>query len=84
MALLSGRFNLLASANKRKAAAPANGRAAKFPRADKISVEQGPRPAQAPRRLPASAPVDVCLYKYTDQGSDLWEVLQGKDDVPLY
>ena len=81
MALFSGRFNLLAS--KRKAETSVSGRA-KLPRASDISVEQGPRPAQAPGRLPASAPVDVCVMKYTDQASDLWDMLQGQDDVPLY
>ena len=81
MAHLSGRFNLLAT--KRKAETPAGGRV-KLPRASDISVEQNPRPTQAQRRLPASAPVDVCVVKYTDQASDLWDLFQGKDDVPLY
>ncbi len=84
MSLLSGRFNLLAGAAKRKAETSAGGRAAKLPKASDISMEQGPRPAQTPRRLPASAPVDVCVVKYTDQASDLWDLFQGKDDVPLY
>jgi len=84
MALVSGRFNLLAGASKRAEQTPAGGRSAKLPRAADILVEQGPRPAQAPRRLPASAPVDICIYKYTDQGADLWDLLDGKDGVPLY
>ena len=84
MALVSGRFNLLASATKRKVETPTSGRAAKLPKASDISVEQGSRPAHTSRRLPASAPVDVCVVKYTDQASDLWELFQGKDEVPLY
>ncbi len=84
MVRLSDRFNLLASATKRKAETQAGGRAAKLPRASDISVEQVPRPAQTPGRLPASAPVDVCVVKYTDQASDLWDLFLGKDDVPLY
>ena len=84
MALVSGRFNLLAGASKRTGQMPASGRSAKFPRAADISVEQGPRPAQAPQRRPASAPVDICIYKYTNQASDLWDLFHGQDDAPLY
>ena len=81
MAMLSGRFNLLAS---KRAGDQTGGRFAKLPRVSDISVEQGPRPAQAPRRLPAVAPVEVCVCKYTDQAADLWDLFQGKDDVPLF
>ena len=81
MAPLSGRFHFLTT--KRKVETPACGRA-KLPRASEISVEQILRPAQTPRRLPTSAPVDVCFMKYTDQASDLWELFQGKNDLPLY
>ena len=55
----------------------------KLPRASEISVEE-PRKTDTPRRLPQSAPVDVCIYKYTDQASDLWQLFAGKDDVPLF
>jgi hypothetical protein len=74
----------LTPATKRKAEMQGGGRAAKLPKASDISVEQGPRPTQTPRRLPASAPVDVCAMKYTDQASDLWDMFKGQDDVPLY
>jgi hypothetical protein len=84
MSLFSGRFNLLAGDAKRKTETPSGRRMAKLPKASDISVEQGPRPIQAPRRLPASAPVNVCVMKYTDQASDLWDLFQGKDDVSLY
>lgn len=83
MALISGRFNLLAGAAKRKSETPGD-RAAKLPKAGDISIEQGPRPAQAPRRLPASAPVDVCMYRITDVAGDLWELFRDKEDLPLY
>ena len=39
---------------------------------------------QTPRRLPASAPCDVCIYQYTRVASDLWDLFEGKGDVPLY
>jgi len=57
---------------------------AKLPRAGDITVEEGPRPVQSIRRRPASAPVEVCIYKYTDQAADLWDLFKGKDNVPLY
>ena len=51
----------------------------KLPRASEISVEQGPRPILAPKRLPVTAPVDVCIYRVTELASDLWDLLQGRD-----
>ena len=82
MALTNGRFNLLAGAPKRKYAT--GDRSVKLPRAADVSVEQGPRPTQAARRLPPNAKVEVCILKYTDQASDLWDLFQGKHDTPLY
>ena len=91
MSLLSAKFQLLASparSAKREAppeaAATSRAQPAKLPRAGDITLEQGPRPAQTLRRRPASAPVDVCIYKYTDQAADLWDLFHGKDDVPLF
>ena len=75
-------FNLLNMA-KRPAEASTSGRTAKLPKASEITVEQGPRPTQNVRRLPANAPVDVCIYKYTDQASDLWELYKD-EETPLY
>ena len=75
-------FNLL-NMGKRPAEGSTSGRTAKLPKASEISVEQGPRPSQNVRRLPANAPVDVCIYKYIDQASDLWELCKDKD-TPLY
>ena len=84
MASFNSHFNLLPGAAKRQIDAPANGRAVKLPRAGDITVEQGPRPAQAPRRLPASAQVDVCMYRITERVGDLWSIFHDKDDLPLY
>ena len=47
-------------------------KAAKIPKASELTLEVGPQPPQAPQRLPASAPVEVAVYKVTDQAGDLW------------
>ena len=45
-----------------------------IPRASDIVVSDRPRPVvQANRRLPVDAPVNICIYKYTDQAADLWD-----------
>jgi len=36
------------------------------PKANDVKIEDAPRPLQQPRRLPASGPVVVCIYKVTD------------------
>ena len=82
MSLVNGRFSLLPGASKRKSEA-LPGRAAKLPKAGDISAERGPRPTQAPRRLPANAPVNVCLYRITDVAGDLWELFHEKE-MPLF
>ena len=46
-------------------------------------VLDGPRPVATPRRLPASAPVSVCLYKITDSAGDVWDSFQGQD-IPMW
>ena len=46
-------------------------------------VLDGPRPVATPRRLPASAPVSVCLYKISDQAGDVWDSFQDQD-IPLW
>ena len=28
--------------------------------------------------------LNVCIYRYTDQASDLWDIFHGKDDVPIF
>lgn len=90
MAVVNAKFCLLptpARVEKREASepAPSSARPAKLPRASEITLtEQKPRQTQAPRRLPASAPVDVCLYQYTRVASDVWDLFAGKGDAPLY
>ena len=42
----------------------------KVPRASEVTIIETPKPQQA-RRLPASAPVTVCMYKYTDDAGDV-------------
>ena len=56
----------------------------KVPKASEVELVVGPKPqASARRLLPASAPVDVCMYKVTDQAGDVWEQFAGQD-VPLW
>ena len=75
---MKGRFDNLVNGKKRanKSNIP---RPLKLPKASEISIEQGPRPKQAPTRLPVTAPVDVCIYRYTEQASDLWNLMNGCD-----
>jgi hypothetical protein len=91
MSLISSKFQLLsapARVVKREALeAGASSRTlpAKLPRATDILLSEIPRPAgQTSRRPPASAQVNMCIYRYTDKASDLWDLFQSKDDVPLF
>ena len=79
MAYLLKNFNLLGK--KRTNEDSTDPRPAKLPKASQISVEQGPRPALPPKRLPMTAPVDVCIYRVTELASDLWDLLQGQDNA---
>ena len=40
--------------------------------------------AQRKNNLKLPWPCNVCIYRYTDQASDLWDLFDGKDDVPLF
>ena len=86
MSNLGARFQLMTSAGKRQqGSASASERSLKLPRASDISIEQGPRPTiPSSRRLPASAPVDVCVVKYTDCASDVWDLFKGDDKIRMY
>ena len=75
-------FNVLGK-KRAQACTSADPRPLKLPKASEISIEQGTRPTQAPRRLPVTAPVDVCIYRVTEAASDLWDLLQGQD-YPLF
>ena len=58
---------------------------AKVPKADEMTLlEQSPKPASTMQRLPAHAPVVVCLYKVTDEAGDLWNAYEGKEGVQLW
>ena len=46
-------------------------------------VLDGPRPLATPRRLPASAPVSVCIYKISDHAGDVWDSFQDQD-IPMW
>ena len=50
---------------------------------DLQTVLDGPRPVATPRRLPASAPVSVCIYKISDSAGDVWDSFQGQD-IPMW
>ena len=70
--------------NKRPAEAAASGGSPyKIPKVSEITIEAGPKPLAAPRRRPQIAPVQVCIYKYTNDAGDCWEVFKG-DNVPLW
>ena len=58
-------------------------RPAKIPRASDVTILDGPRPATQPRRLPASAPVTVCIYKISDCAGDVWDSFQGQE-LPMW
>ena len=85
MTLLSDRLKTRnQTAMKRSDTLTQDTRPMKVPRAEDIHVEQGPQPAQAPRRLPEHAAVEVCIMKYTDRAADLWERISSSSDDPLY
>ena len=50
---------------------------------DLQTVLDGPRPVATPRRLPASAPVSVCIYKISDSAGDVWDSFQGQE-IPMW
>ena len=68
---------------KRQAESATSGPPNKVPRASEITIEAGPKPSAAPRRKPAVAPVQVCIYKYSSFAGDLWDNFKD-DDVPLW
>ena len=68
---------------KRPAESATSGPPNKVPRASEITIEAGPKPSAAPRRRPAVAPVQVCIYKYTEDAGDCWETFKG-DNVNLW
>ena len=70
--------------HKRPAEAAASGGSPyKIPKVSEITIEAGPKPSQTPRRRPQIAPVQVCIYKYTNDAGDCWETFKG-DGIPLW
>ena len=58
---------------------------AKVPKAGEVTLlEQFPKPASMMQRLPAHAPVVVCLYKVTDEAGDVWNAYEGKEGIQLW
>ena len=69
----------------KRAAESSGGRAFKVPKAsDCTFLEQGPKPQSSAKRLPAHAPVHVCVYKYTDEAADVWNLYEGREGVKLW
>ena len=62
---------------KRPADAAASGPPGKVPKVSEITIEAGPKPAATPRRKPAVAPVVMCIFKYTNDAGDCWEMYKG-------
>ena len=50
-----------------------------MPKASEVLVEQEPKLLKPTHRLPVSAVVEVCMYKFTDQAGDVWEQYAGQD-----
>lgn len=46
-------------------------------------MESAPR-TNRPQRLPASAPLDVVIYKVTKRASDVWDQFQESDGCALW
>jgi len=63
---------------------PENTSPTKLPRVGEVTIVPTPQRAQTTRRFPPIAPVEVCIYRYTDRASDLWDAFYSNDDAPLY
>ena len=72
-----------ATESKRPAEAAASGPPNKIPKVSEITIEAGPKPSATPRRRPQIAPVQICIYKYTNEAGDCWETFEG-DGIPLW
>jgi len=87
MALICKKFALLgtpADRGVKREALVQPSRALKVPRAsDVVTVAPQPKANQRARH-PTNAPVEVCIYRYCDQASLIWDLLQGKDEFKLY
>ena len=81
----STKFNMnVMKAQKTRTFSSLSDRASKVPKASDCVVEEGPRPQRAAKRLPNHAPVVVCLYKFTDEASDVWNAYEGVAGIKLW
>ena len=83
-----GNFSLFKASgtqeSKRKAESSASGTTpSNIPKVSEITIEAGPKPSATLKRKPAVAPVQVVLYKYTNDAGDCWESYKG-DSQPLW
>lgn len=87
MALISSKFNLLstlATKGVKREAPEQPTRVSKVPRAcDVVTMAPPPKTTQR-ARLPTNAPVEVCIYRYCEQASLIWDLLRGRDEFKLY
>ena len=73
------RFSMADAVLKKRAVDGAPSPSPKVPKASQlVMVEQGPRPMN-PKRLPESAPVQVCIYKISNCAGDCWSQYEGTD-----
>ena len=72
-----------AKESKRPAETTASGPPNKIPKVNEIIIETGPKPSTTPRRRPQIAPVQLCIYKYTNDAGDCWDSFKG-DGIPLW
>ena len=72
-----------AKETKRPAEATSSGPPNKIPKVSEITIEAGPKASATPRRRLQIAPVQVCIYKYTNDAGDCWETFKG-DGIPLW
>jgi len=85
MVLVSGKFNLMRTPVAKRSAPEQLTRIPKAPRAsDVITVPPQPKTNRQRPHTPLNAPVEMCIYRYCDQASLIWDMLQGSDEFKLY
>ena len=92
MQLVSSSFKLLpvplTAAQKRQATSMSDATPTKLPRAsdivipEKLNTTTTSKPSRTDRK--ERAPLNVCIYPYTRETSDLWDLFAGKPGIPLY
>ena len=76
-----GKFQIsaAASAGKRPIEPLPSPKPFKVPKVSELTLLETPKPPQAARNLPATAPVAVVMYKISDCAGDVWEQFNGQD-----